>query len=438
MLSTLIRNEILKNIKSEVFTILFIIVFIITTVGIISLVINYNSNLKNYKDYVIQHKMIIDKITSRDQVPDDIFYPIQPAPKLSLFFLGIKQFIGKPAIDRNPVPYLFTQTDFGLIIGILMSLLAILLSYNAISGEKEDAMLRVVLSNPVKRGTLIGAKWIGGIISLIIPLLVCYVISLLIIIIFAHVSFSGADWASILIFFIISLFYISSFYLIGLYISTKTKQAYISLLTCILIWGLCILVLPTFPDYIGKLVSRAPNGTQLVYTQIALSSEADKKVEKVKNDYRQKGYKENVIDSIADPEIKKIYADRDAQLNKFGKYFDSKMGTQVFVATSVCFLSPYSAYILGGNEICATGISSQILFNKQANEFRDNCYKYADGRVNDLNKKFSLVGCPNFEYKEVPFTIRILAAGLPILFLIIYNIIFFVMSFKAFNRYDLR
>lgn len=438
MLSTLIRNEILKNIKSEIFAFLFIIVFIITTVGIISLVINYNSNLTNYKEYVIQHKVIIDKITSRDQIPDNTFYPIQPTPKLSLFFLGIQQFIGKPAIDRNPVPSLFAQTDFGLIIGILMSLLAILLSYNAISGEKEDAMLRIILSNPVKRGMLIGAKWAGGIISLIIPLLVCFVISLLIIIIFAHVSFSGADWVSILILFIISLLYISSFYLIGLYISTKTNQSYVSLLTSILFWGLCILVLPTFPDYIGKLVSRVPTGAQIIYTHIGYNHEADIRASKIKNDYRQQGFKNDIIDSITRPEIQEIYADRDVQSNKFGKYVDSKMLSQVIAATSVCFLSPYSAYILGGNEICATGISSQILFNKQANEFRNNCYKYFDRIRNVTNKKNSLAECPNFEYKEAPLTIRIFAALLPILFLIIYNILFFVLSFKSFNRYDLR
>ena len=438
MYSTLVKNEILKNIKTEIFTILFIIVFIINMIGIISLVISYNYNLQNHKEYAIQHQKIIDKITSPEQINGSLFYPIRPTPKLSLFFLGIKQFIGLSAVDRNPVPYLFSQTDYGLIIGILMSLLAILLSFNAISGEKEDAMLRIVLSNPVKRNTLLIGKWLGGIISLFIPLFFCFLISLLIIICFANVSFSGADYASILILFLISLLYISSFYLIGLYISTKTKQSHISLLISIFIWGLSILVLPTFPDYIGKLASRPPTGTQFWYTKMEYNYEANIKVDKVKNYYKHKNYDSKVIDSLAAPQIKKIYEDRDAQWAKYTNYFDSKMNKQVLVATSVCFLSPYSAYILGGNEICGTGISSQILFQLQASAFQQNCYNYVNSLGNEPNRKFSMAGCPKFDYKEVPFTIRILAAGLPLLFLIIYNIIFLVMSFKSFNKYDLR
>jgi ABC-type transport system involved in multi-copper enzyme maturation permease subunit len=439
MFSIILKNEILKNIKSEIYSILFIIIFIINTFGIISLVINYNQNYKNYKDYVIQHEKTQSKITKVEQVNWDSFYPIRPTPKLSIYFIGIKQLIGLAAVNRNPIPYIFPQTDFGLIIGILMSLLAILLSYNAISGEKEDAILRVILSNPIKRSTLIIAKWVGGIISLVIPLIICFIISLLIIIFFAEVSFSATDCASLFIFFFISLLYISVFYLIGLYISTKTIRSDLSLLISLLIWGLSILVIPTFPDYIGKLFSRTPTGSQFMYTQMMYNHNANKEVDNIKNEYRRKGYNEKDIDSISWPKVEKEYTNRDAQLQKYSNNFDSKMNKQVIISTSVCFLSPYSAYILGGNEICATGISSQVMFQIQASQYQNDCIKYINKNANDsIKKNYIIAGCPKYQYKEVPFSIRIIAAGLPIIFLLIYNILFFILSFKSFNKYDLR
>ncbi|HDY89882.1 MAG TPA: ABC transporter permease, partial [bacterium] len=61
-----------------------------------------------------------------------------------------------------------------------MSLMAILFSFSAVSGEKEEGMLRAIFSNPLKRAKLLIGKWVGGVISLAISFSICYIFAILV------------------------------------------------------------------------------------------------------------------------------------------------------------------------------------------------------------------------------------------------------------------
>ena len=66
--------------------------------------------------------------------------------------------------------------------GTLMSLLTILISYEAISGEKRDGTLRLLLSNPVSRMQLFLGKYLGLLSVLLITLAVGAAVSITILI----------------------------------------------------------------------------------------------------------------------------------------------------------------------------------------------------------------------------------------------------------------
>ena len=102
---------------------------------------------------------------------------------------------------------------------------------------------------------------------------------------------------------------------------------------------------------------------------------------------------------------------------------------------------------MAGNEFSATGFANQIHFMKQSSGYTSELWKYvrkrqeeekAGGRKIDYDTQIDLSGRPKFEYKEFPFKLRLIAAGIPVIFLIIFNILFFVLAVKAFLRYDVR
>jgi len=70
--------------------------------------------------------------------------------------------------ESNPVFSIFGALDLTFIVKIILSLFAILFTYDAIVGEKEKGTLKLTLSNNVPRDRLILGKVIGGFISLLI------------------------------------------------------------------------------------------------------------------------------------------------------------------------------------------------------------------------------------------------------------------------------
>ena len=66
---------------------------------------------------------------------------------------------------------MFSFLDLSSVVIIIFTLLAILLSYNAISGEKEEGVLALALANEVPRYKYILGKYCGILISLAVPLM---------------------------------------------------------------------------------------------------------------------------------------------------------------------------------------------------------------------------------------------------------------------------
>ena len=70
----------------------------------------------------------------------------------------------------NPYLVVFPRTDLTFVFQIVISLPTFLFSYDAIAGERQNGTLALVLSNAIPRGKLLFGKYLGGILSLAIPL----------------------------------------------------------------------------------------------------------------------------------------------------------------------------------------------------------------------------------------------------------------------------
>ncbi len=62
-----------------------------------------------------------------------------------------------------------------------------------ISGEKETGTLKLVLSNPAKRSTVLAAKYLGGFGVLIIPLAVSFLVGLILLLLEGFPLFAGGN-----------------------------------------------------------------------------------------------------------------------------------------------------------------------------------------------------------------------------------------------------
>ena len=115
----------------------------------------------------------------------------------------------------------FTELDWTFIIGLVMSFMAILFTYDAISGERETGTLSLLMSNSVPRATVLLAKFIGAFFSIMSPLIIGILLNLLIVNGSDLVTLDGSEWGRIGIIVVISSLYLSIFLWLGLFISSQ-------------------------------------------------------------------------------------------------------------------------------------------------------------------------------------------------------------------------
>ena len=121
----------------------------------------------------------------------------------------------------NPYLVVFPRTDLTLVFQIVISLLAFLFSYDAIAGERQSGTLALVLSNPIPRGKLLFGKYLGGILSLTIPLVFSLLVAMLILYSYRLMSSSACRIGyGFGIFCLVSLIYMSVFFTLGMLFST--------------------------------------------------------------------------------------------------------------------------------------------------------------------------------------------------------------------------
>jgi ABC-type transport system involved in multi-copper enzyme maturation permease subunit len=105
-----------------------------------------------------------------------------------------------------------------------------LLSYGAISGDKEEGLLSLTLSNSVPRSKILLSKYLGALVSVAVPLAFCFILGILFILVSKNVEVDASFFASMGLFYCVSLLYLSCILLLGILASTMTKTSFASLL----------------------------------------------------------------------------------------------------------------------------------------------------------------------------------------------------------------
>jgi len=155
------------------------------------------------------------------------------------------------------------------VIATLLSLIVVLLVSDTVSGERQAGTLKLVLSCPVPRDTLILSKWVGGFICLALPYLASWVVVSLLLVLARSVTVSVDDWIRIAALVTVGLVYVATVFSLAMLVSVVVKRPEVSALVLILVWILLLVALPSFSVPISWLRLPGP-GVQQV--QLAMQS----------------------------------------------------------------------------------------------------------------------------------------------------------------------
>jgi ABC-type transport system involved in multi-copper enzyme maturation permease subunit len=155
-------------------------------------------------------------------------------------------------IRGNKMMPLQGRFDWGFIVGTLMTLLAFLVSFDAVCGEKRDGTLKHILACPIPRISLFLGKYFGLLAILLLVLILGMAANLLIIILLGYIPLAqGILWA-IAWAFILSALCLSLTLLAGILVSSLVHHPPVSMVILLVIWILMTVAVPGMARLFGE------------------------------------------------------------------------------------------------------------------------------------------------------------------------------------------
>ena len=154
-------------------------------------------------------------------------------------------------IKSNPFIMPSSRINWGFVMLVLFSFLAIIFSFDSISGEKEQRTLALCLSHPVKRSYILISKFIAINILLVTFAVVGMLLALVILSFSPSVSIGPKSFLEIGLFLLFVVFFTGSMTAIGLFTSVLSRDSNISLLLSVSLWLMFMIAIPNFSRSIG-------------------------------------------------------------------------------------------------------------------------------------------------------------------------------------------
>ncbi|RKU07797.1 hypothetical protein C6502_16815 [Candidatus Poribacteria bacterium] len=327
------------------FSVAVIICLLLVVTNTIVLIDDYKSRLASYNTAAQKHWEEAKNAETYSQLTVSVDRPPNP---LSIFNQGLDRRLGNsvdihhshvPALwdtashsADNPFLSLFSSIDLLFIFQVIFSLMALLFAYDAIAGEREGGTLRLMLTTPVQRGSILFAKYISAMLCLIVPLIMSLLLSLILYAFSQAIVLSGDDWVRIGGILLTSIVYLSAFYLIGLLLSTLTQRTATALMLSMLLWGTLVLIYPSASIFAVNRLVKADSKLEAAYEEIQqIWEEFDRVRTDLKNQDPFKG--ENMYGSVgigsgtnADSTTLRYYSYESINWNRID---DEKSGPQI-------------------------------------------------------------------------------------------------------------
>ncbi len=269
MIWHLVKKEVLNKIIDFRFLVSSLIGLCLIVLTTVILSEQYMKQVQQYNEFVTSDRQALNNVKCFSQLRLIAHYPPNP---LWIFSKGVNgqtdrsvssehDLVPRQGLEissENPFMSIFSFFDLSTIFLILLSLLAILMVYDSVSGERSSGTLKATLSHPVARYQIILSKGLAAFISLLIPLILGLLVSLLIMTIYS-ITFSAVQWLSILLLVIFTLLFLGTFIAGGLLVSSLTRQPFISLIWLLFLWIAGVFIQPNIGGYIASSVVTIPS-----------------------------------------------------------------------------------------------------------------------------------------------------------------------------------
>ena len=399
LLGILVKRELVDNLTSSRYILTSVLCIVLCITSVILMNHDYENRIKR--------RELSHNVGGERNIFDwgRNYIIAKPPVPLSLLSKGTEEVLGRPALpqglqagtivffydyfgEEHHLFDLFTIPDFVYIVGIVLSVYAVFVSFNAICGEKETGILRLISSHSVPRSTILLAKWIGGFISFLVSLLPAILVMLI------YLTVSGVPlqiqhWMRLAILICLSFVYLSVFFTLGIFISTLTHRSATALVLVLIIWTIWALAIPRG----GVSAAQAIRPAQPEFT------------------FRKERNREDI--ELTEQEKLRM---NDAHV--------ASVDSQMRMGQNISRLSPLGAYVYGATTLAQTGLSDYTDYRTELQYWN--------------RKRLRQEEPGEFVYQPLSLRRSLSEMALDGVLLLLWNVLLFMGAHMAFLRYDVR
>ena len=464
MYASCIKKELLTNILSFRYVLTFVLFVTLTMAATIIRTQIYKKQAKDYNAAVNERVKIVSEAGADRQMLQSLGLTVEKRPNpLSIFALGLENEMSRSfTVSERQLPVTglrklnnasfqyFLQLDMVLIINVVCSLLALLLIYDGVCGEREQGTLKMMLSGPLPRDVVIVSKLVAGLLTLLVPLAIAWVLSLVYATVVGKVVFSPDQMGRLMWIVMFSVFYISFVFSVGMAVSCWVQRSATSLAVCLFCWIMFVLAIPNFVPMIAK--NFAPIPPQ---SKIALEKRVIK--ETIETDLVPKWREElgatgkytdpnDLMGELANMQDEEEFR-REAQIEQF---YSSRIRRQLGLNQQISRISPSASYIYGSTQLAGTGVQDFLSllaevdrFQRSYTEIQDDLTKQqreaqSAQQANGAPQQIDPALLPRFEPRVISLAAAMNQCWIDLVLLVGGTVILLMVAIIGFVRYDVK
>lgn len=401
------------------------------------------------------YERTLEGLAPADQVEVKVF---RPRPPLAGLAAGLDPAIpatvrlrkggmsfGVSEILDNPVAALFGKFDLLFMVEFVLSLVAIVLSFNLICGEKESGTLKLVLSNPVPRDSVLLGKLGAALAIVAVPFTLGLLASLVLLRATGSSAISGGDhWAALGLLYVVSLLYLAAFVNLGALISASTSRSLTAITLLLFLWAGLITFLPQAGGLIAETAYPVESTESFLLKKSLVAEDIDRQRSAELRPYFGRDDYEDIRTPIAtryELELQRLHGQMDQD-------YRNRRRNQQRIATAIASLSPATPLTFAFTTLCGTGAVEAERFASTLEAYRAQLNRdlfgvgyrdFVPGIGGSLMiSAVELENLPRFHYE--PSSLASLSGALwpQVLLLVAFNFVFFIAAYLRFRRYDVR
>ncbi len=410
MMSTLIVKELKNILLSPKFTATFAVCSLLMLLSVFVGIREYQSAVRQYEAANELVKQEMREARQWMAVNNRVYR--EPDP-LQIFVAGVQNDIGRysgisswqpvklvhSAYSDDPIFAVFRFIDFAFIVQVVLSLFAILFTYDAVNGEREQGTLQLVFSNAVPRARYVAAKFIGLWSGLMIPLALPILLSVLLLFVFKIPMMTG-HWLRLATLIVSSILLFTFFLAFGILISAATKRSNVSFLISLVSWVGLVLIVPRVGVMLAGQMVRVPTVAEVESQQDGFAKNRwDDHMKTTQTRWRLREESMQGLDQAArkakrdemewtwagedEKDRKQIQVDIDENGRKLREEVRNKKLVQERLAFAISRISPVSAYQLAVMNLAETDVNIKGRYEDALNTYRTSFNQFKEKKAKE-------------------------------------------------------